>query len=335
MNERLKDYIDTNMLQKLQDGFANVTGMSSVTFCDSGLVTRISKPSEFSAKYSKDSALGGQEYVSEAKMIGTGRPSVYVTKTGLTEIAAAIVIGGKQLAVIVAGQVLEDSLSESKANRVADELGVDPKAFLKDLQSVPIISKSKINAASEFLFSIAQMVSSCAKKSSTQSQESNLSFTGDSTSAEGMLHNKLVEIDELIHINSVNTRKLYDSYDALSGIAQNSVKKLADTKDTVKSIQDIAMNTRILGFNASIEASRAKESGKGFGVIAQEVRSLADVSKSSTDKIDSIIQEIGVNTEEISNNIHKTESILRGNLEIAENIAQLLSEISSIANQIK
>ncbi|MDN5378322.1 MAG: methyl-accepting chemotaxis protein [Clostridiales bacterium] len=88
------------------------------------------------------------------------------------------------------------------------------------------------------------------------------------------------------------------------------------------------MNTRILGFNASIEASRAKESGKGFGVIAQEVRSLADVSKSSADKIVDTIQAIGADTDEIVHYIKTTSEIVEKNIEYTRSIAELLKEIS-------
>jgi len=139
---------------------------------------------------------------------------------------------------------------------------------------------------------------------------------------------RIREIEELIEANSANNQKLYESFENLTRIAENSVKKVTDTKDTVKVIQDIAMNTRILGFNASIEASRAKESGKGFGVIAQEVRSLADVSKSSADKIVDTIQAIGADTDEIVHYIKTTSEIVEKNIEYTRSIAELLKEIS-------
>ncbi len=142
------------------------------------------------------------------------------------------------------------------------------------------------------------------------------------------LSGRIKEIEELIEANSANNQKLYENFEALTKIAENSVKKVTDTKDTVKVIQDIAMNTRILGFNASIEASRAKESGKGFGVIAQEVRSLADVSKSSADKIVDTIQAIGADTDEIAHYIKTTSEIVQKNIEYTRSIAELLKEIS-------
>ena len=179
MTDRLKDYIDTNMLQKLQDGFANVTGMSAVTYCESGFITRISNPSEFSVKYSKDSALGGQDNITNAKIIKSGRPSVYYTKSGLSEIGVAIVINGKQLATIVAGQVLDDQINESKATRIADDLGFNSADFINDLKNVKVISKNKITSASDFLYTIVQMISSSTKAAPSLPSYQEMTFSGD------------------------------------------------------------------------------------------------------------------------------------------------------------
>lgn len=161
--------------------------------------------------------------------------------------------------------------------------------------------------------------------------------TNDTSTVEaiGELHKKLVEIENLIEDNAANSKRLIDSFAALGKLVDGSVQKVADTRGTVKSIQDIAMNTRILGFNASIEASRAKESGKGFGVIAQEVRSLAEVSTTSTNRIEEIIQAIGADTEEIADAIQRTEETIKLNIEGNEQISALFKEVSALASILK
>lgn len=107
------------------------------------------------------------------------------------------------------------------------------------------------------------------------------------------------EFENTTTLNQQNCKKISKYLEQLNNLSESAVQQLENTNDTVKVIQTIAMNTRILGFNASIEASRAKESGKGFGVIAQEVRSLADVSKSSAEKIEEIIAKITDITQEM------------------------------------
>lgn len=71
----------------------------------------------------------------------------------------------------------------------------------------------------------------------------------------------------------------------------------------VNAIDDIAEQTTMLSLNASIEAARAGESGRGFGVVADEIRKLADQSLGSADKIRSIIQEITEQTREAGESV--------------------------------
>ena len=93
------------------------------------------------------------------------------------------------------------------------------------------------------------------------------------------------------------------------------------------------MNTRILGFNASIEASRAKESGKGFGVIAQEVRSLADVSKNSAEKIEEIIQSITETTSQIRTTIMETSNAVTQTFESMNSMTELLEKMKNLSDE--
>ena len=89
------------------------------------------------------------------------------------------------------------------------------------------------------------------------------------------------------------------------------------------------MNTRILGFNASIEASRAKESGKGFGVIAQEVRSLADTSKSSADKIESKMKAIGGFASQLDESVSSAKKMMEDSL---KDMQELCSVVGKLGN---
>ena len=88
---------------------------------------------------------------------------------------------------------------------------------------------------------------------------------------------------------------------------ENGMKEVSDF---AKTIAGITKQTNLLALNASIEAARAGEMGKGFSVVAEEVRVLADDSKKASDaitdiihKIFSLLQEVRVSNQENLDNI--------------------------------
>lgn len=98
-------------------------------------------------------------------------------------------------------------------------------------------------------------------------------------------------------------------------------------KDIVMTIRHIASQTNLLALNAAIEAARAGEYGRGFNVVAKEVRNLSIQSEQSIievkDKIDGIVQEIGKVTDYITNVSQSVE-------EVHQQIFLAMQEFSSI-----
>lgn len=107
-----------------------------------------------------------------------------------------------------------------------------------------------------------------------------------------------------------------------------AIKKLADslhiTKDKIKDIDDISTKTNLLAINASIEASHAGDKGKGFNVVATEIRKLADNSRGFTKDIHNILESID----------NETNSILLGSekqkKEFIDEILSLKTTIQSL-----
>jgi methyl-accepting chemotaxis protein len=88
------------------------------------------------------------------------------------------------------------------------------------------------------------------------------------------------------------------------------VKRLGEASgkigDVTKSISEIAWQTKLLAFNAKIEAGRAGEAGRGFDVVAEEVKALAQQTASATD---GIAKEIATVREEITRTTHAMDTI--------------------------
>ena len=333
---KLTDLIDVATLQEIQDGFANLTGMAALTTdADGTAVTQGSNFTDFCMSYTRQSRIGCArceecDRSGGEQTMRTGCAAAYFCHAGLVDFAAPIMVDGQRMGSFIGGQVLTEEPDEDKFRKIAVEIGVDPDDYIRALRKIQIMPKSKVDAAADFLFIIAKVLSQTAYNNYIATQTSDSLSTTNRT----VMH----EIDEAEEIVKQITEKinlLSEAFESVYKIAGESSAEINATKGTIKTIQDIAMNTKILGFNASIEASRAKESGKGFGVIAQEVRSLAETSKSSADRIEKAMQKIGTHSKDMTAQVAETKDVVEQCLTNLEAFSAMLDEIKHTEEQVQ
>lgn len=111
--------------------------------------------------------------------------------------------------------------------------------------------------------------------------------------------------------------------------------------DIIGIVEDIAEQTNMLALNAAVEAARAGENGKGFSVVASEIRKLADESKQATNKITGLIKAIQqatnqtvMATEEGSKEIELGVTLADNINTNIESLINLISEVSTSAEAI-
>ncbi|MEN6461207.1 MAG: methyl-accepting chemotaxis protein [Syntrophomonas sp.] len=108
------------------------------------------------------------------------------------------------------------------------------------------------------------------------------------------------------------------------------VNRLADNiSEVLVFIKQIADETKMLGLNAAIEAARAGEAGRGFGVVAEEIRKLSDESKETVIKIRDLINKIKTDVNETT---QKSELNLHASQEQAAATEEITASVQDISN---
>src|SRR5690606_9863110 len=111
------------------------------------------------------------------------------------------------------------------------------------------------------------------------------------------------------------------------------VEKLAanvrDIAQVLEVIRSIADQTNLLALNAAIEAARAGEHGRGFAVVADEVRALAHRTQQSTQEIEQMIGGIHAETDQAVSSMQNSTQRARGSLEVAQAAGAALERIAS------
>ena len=327
----LTDLISVGTLQSIQDGFAKLTGMAALTTdADGNAVTNGSNFTDFCMDLTRKSREGCRRCGQCDKKGGEdallSRKSVaYSCHAGLVDFAAPIMLGGEMIGSFIGGQVLTEEPDEEKFRAIARELSIDEDKYITALRKVKIVDRKQVEAAADFLFTIAGLLSQSAYDAYISKQNNS-----GLTSLNQALYKKVDEASTLIRHTEKSLSTIKDAYSNLNNIAQGTSAEISRTTETLKQIQDIALNTKILGFNASIEASRAKEAGKGFGVIAQEVRNLAETSKASADSIQNAMTSIDSHSKTITENIANTEELVTNCFKDIEKFSELLEDIKNM-----
>lgn len=157
----------------------------------------------------------------------------------------------------------------------------------------------------------------------------NETFTGEAS-------NRLLTSIEQVQSEA---KHIYKDNDIIKNTAANIMKytdnllaSVTAIQEFAKDIQSISDKTNMLSLNASIEAARNGEAGRGFSVVAEQMRKLANDTKSSSIKILEVLDELADSVSKMNNNLSEQEKTQTEQLQSTQ---KLVDEITIIENTIR
>lgn len=317
----LKDIMDLNFLQKFQDDFANSMNIASVTVDKNGIpFTRPSKYTNICFNFTQSTELGKNRCAQCHAKAGeeafkTGKPYIYKCHSGLIDFAAPIIVQGVLIGTILGGQILFDNPKETEFRNTANELGLDQDTYYNAAKEVKIVDESNIKSAAEVLFSVANTLSnegyqSLKIKQLTGTLTESFEQISSATQQLAASSMEVTENQNLLNSEILKVQELSNEINVILGY-----------------IKDISNQTKMLGLNASIEAARVGDLGKGFSVVAKEIRNLAENSKETSKSIAGLVEKIHVSVE-------KTIQVSNTTLDITEQQSAAIEETNASVEEV-
>ncbi len=229
--------------------------------------------------------------------------------------------------------------SDDELGELSKHIQVLKEKMAESISQVTFVS-DQVKEAFQSLNNISSKISDGAQQQTNCTQNMNEQMLALNDISESLVNNshnalasneKVKEITDLFSVQFQSTndsmRNLVDKID----IAFKSIQQLQQESGKITNILDVingvAEQTNLLALNAAIEAARAGEAGRGFAVVADEVRALAAKTRESTEMIMAVISSLSNSSE------HAVASMTSGQ-ELTKETAQKSTELVEYLNNI-
>jgi methyl-accepting chemotaxis protein len=246
-----------------------------------------------------------------------------------------------------------DNLTKSITLTTRDDIGVaafDISLFFKDMANVISETKSgslsnrtlstNIKKSAGNIYEQVQKEQERVKKAQEKGDEVRMHLEESIKDAKKSSEKIVAAQQQIINVNK-ETRSMVEANEAtidqqrelaqrLSGLTQNTQQ----VKDVLTIIADIAEQTNLLALNAAIEAARAGEHGRGFAVVADEVRKLAERTQKSLSDINATVGLIIQGIVDASGEMDRSVSALNTISEKTSNVEATIDQMNSVMEQM-
>ena len=253
----------------------------------------------------------------------------------ISKCIASSIVKPLNIVVMEADHISKGYIGHSKSElKRKDEIGILMSSFynmkealIEAVNVVNVISKEAKNRAEEISLKNGKLHSETESNFDNMKETSNVANNiGSSVLETTNYANELIDImkdaNNSIDMADVSITEAANNADSVSE-ASNKIR------DITKVIENIAFQTNILALNASVEAARAGENGRGFSVVASEIRNLAQSTSGSVKYISALIEESQKRIEEAAKSTNESKELFYSMKEKIEKAYTLLSNFTN------
>ncbi|MCE4047408.1 methyl-accepting chemotaxis protein [Bacillus sp. Au-Bac7] len=265
------------------------------------------------------------------------------------------------------GEVEKGDFTVKGTYEAKDELGFLSKSFNNMIQNVNNIMM-KVKVTSEQVAAAAEQLSASAEEN-TKASEFITATIVDVSEASGVQASNMNHVSVIIDDNAVMSKQVLANTEVITENVQNAAEVSADGRKVINKVSgqmtqinhtvhsvaesfkefterskeignindvitSIAGQTNLLALNAAIEAARAGESGKGFGVVAEEVKKLADESAASAQQISRLVSQIQKDTDSTMYMVNQATKEVQEGLVVVQEVGVNFTNIETIISDV-